>query len=318
MMEEDLNIDGEHGVTIIVTPDEMQEKGLALAGFEEERQARAPKSNRQRFLDRYGSSAYQLCKIWEDLQTTDIDEARVPPKKLVLDYFFLAHHFLRHYPVESERHGDYDARSQTIREWVWYFVEKMQALKAQKIFIPDSHVTGDDIWIMTIDGTMLPAHEKAGVNCVKDKNLFSFKHHRAGYNAEVGVSLWENRCVWLGGPGPAGENSDRVIFRKENGLRDKLRAMKKKAIADGGYTGDRATLSTPNGHDSPSVRRFKTRALKRHEKFNNMLKVFRCLDHNFRHRTEEKYKSLFEVVAVICQYHLENGCPLYNIYVGDM
>ncbi len=76
-------------------------------------------------------------------------------------------------------------------------------------------------------------------------------------------------------------------------------------------------LSTPNAHASPSVRKFKSRALKRHEKFNNMLKVFGCLSIKNRH-TEVKFKICFEAVAVVCHYQLENGSPLWNIYVGDM
>ena len=147
--------------------------------------------------------------------------------------------------------------------------------------------------------------------------MFSFKHHSSGFNAEVAVLIFESRCVWINSGGNAGENGDRPLFRKPDGLREWLRSIKKKAIADAGCTGDPAEVSTPNGHDDPLVRKFKARALKRHEKFNNMLKVFDCLNRRFRHG-EERWKVCFEAVAVICQHHLELGQPLFNIYVGDM
>ena len=106
------NIDEAHGVTVIVTPDMMQKKGLLIANFDEERQDRAPKSNPQRFLDRCGSTPIQLCETWEDLQTTPLESARVPPEKLKMCYFFLAHHFLRHCQIESERHATNPVRAQ--------------------------------------------------------------------------------------------------------------------------------------------------------------------------------------------------------------
>jgi hypothetical protein len=37
------------------------------------------------------------------------------------------------------------------RDWVWYFVEKIQALKEEKITWPEDY--GKDLWIMTVDGT---------------------------------------------------------------------------------------------------------------------------------------------------------------------
>ena len=316
---DDENIDADHGVTVVISPDLMQRKGLLIANFDEERQDRAPKSNAQRFLDRHGSTPIQLCVIWEDLQTTTLESARVPPEKLKIYYFFLAHHFLRHYQTESERHATNPVRAQTQRDWVWYFVEKIAMLRYQKIVWTPRHIEGDDIWVCTVDGTMSAANEKASQeeDIVKDPKMFSFKHHSSGFNAEVVVSLFESRCLWINSGGNAGENGDRTLFRKPDGLREWLQSIKKKAIADAGYTGDPNEVSTPNGHDEPAVRKFKARALKRHEKFNNMLKVFDCLKVRFRHG-EERWKVCFEAVATICQHHLENGQPLFNIYVGDM
>jgi len=234
-------IDEAHGVTVIVTPDMMQKKGLLIANFDEERQDRAPKSNPQRFLDRYGSTPIQLCEMWEDLQTTPLESARVPPEKLKIYYFFLAHHFLRHYQTESERHATNPVRAQTQRDWVWYFVEKIALLRFQKIIWTPRHIDTDDIWVCTLDGTMSGANEKASKeeDIVKDPKMFSFKHHTSGFNAEVAVSIFESRCVWINSGGNAGENGDRPLFRKPDGLREWLRSIKKKAIADAGYTGFR-------------------------------------------------------------------------------
>ena len=121
---------------------------------------------------------------------------------------------------------------------------------------PDSHVSGDDVWVITVDGTMFASNEIAGEVAVKDPKNFSFKHHSAGFNAEVGTLVKESRCVWINGPGPAGEDVDLVTFRKPGGLKEKLQSINKKGIADGGCGGEPETLSTLNGHDNPSIHKF--------------------------------------------------------------
>ena len=70
-----------------------------------------------------------------------------------------------------------------------------------------------------------------------------------------------------------------------------------------------------------------------------MLKCFKVLSDKFRHtaynpigpdadsdaedglaldESRQRYKVCFGAVAVLCQYQLENGKPLYNSLVGDM
>jgi hypothetical protein len=46
----------------------------------------------------------------------------------------------------------------------------------------------------------------------------------------------------------------------------------RRAIGDLGFRGEEALLSVPKAHDSPAVAEFKSRALKRHESFNKLIK----------------------------------------------
>ena len=135
-------------------------------------------------------------------------------------------------------------------------------------------------------------------------------------NYEMGVSL-TGGCIWLNGPFIAGE-SDRKIFCEE-GLLEMLRGSKIKAIADGGYHAEDLfdVLSLPNSLDDALVAKLKRRALRRHEKFNGMMKGFDCLSERFRH-SAKRFSDCFESVAVICQYKLEHGPPLFNILVEGM
>ena len=90
------------GVTSIYTADEMQIEGLKLAGIDEDAQKAQPKSNRQDYIDRYGSAPEVLAVLWIDLQSTPYERARAPENRRRLDYFHMANHFLQHYQTESE------------------------------------------------------------------------------------------------------------------------------------------------------------------------------------------------------------------------
>jgi hypothetical protein len=79
----------------------------------------------------------------------------------------------------------------------------------------------------------------------------------------------------MNGPFPAGTN-DITVFRKNGGLKDELERRKQKAIGDRGYRGENKLVSIPNAHNNPGVATFKSRALKRHENFNSLIKQYAC------------------------------------------
>jgi hypothetical protein len=112
----------------------------------------------------------------------------------------------------------------------------------------------------------------------------------------------------MNGPFPAG-TTDIQVFRQA--LKNNI-PVGSKVIADKGYRGEKETISTPSSHDNEQVRKLKSRARSRHETFNARIKIFQCLDQQFRHGIE-KHKIVFEAVCVICQYQLENGSPLFDV-----
>jgi DDE superfamily endonuclease len=199
---------------------------------------------------------------------------------------------------------------------IWFWVKKISALKAEKIFWPLDNFPGDT-WAITVDGIHCWIQEPSDKEFSKDPKFFSHKYNHAGLCYELGISISSNQLVWMNGPFPAG-CSDLKIF-KEDGLKAKLIAAKKMCIADGGYAGcDHIhQCSTPNINDSQPVRRFKARALKRHEKFNGLIKCFHSVDCRFRH-TIPKFKLVFEAICVICQYQIESDKPLYDVLVEDV
>jgi hypothetical protein len=143
----------------------------------------------------------------------------------------------------------------------------------------------------------------------KNPKYYSHKSGQAGMDYELALSVFDNCLVWMNGPYKASVH-DMRIFR-DKGLMAKIPAGKK-VIGDKGYIGEKDIISTPNSHDPPDVRHFKSRARARQESFNARIKNFACLDVRFRHGIHN-HKTCFEAVCVIAQYQLENGSPLFEV-----
>ena len=121
---------------LILTPDEILQKGLELVGFSCRRQQNVTRpTNLVRFRAHYGSNPIVYSQIWEDLLTTDIPEARLAITKLAgaVDAYLMAIHFLKCYPTENEQSGVFQLCEKTARKWAWYYASKIQAFKGQKV-----------------------------------------------------------------------------------------------------------------------------------------------------------------------------------------
>jgi len=293
----------------IYTEEELRFKGLKLLGWKDNQISRVTADTaNERFRADFGPNPHVAAQIWEDLQTKGEDPVNYTIYPV--EDFLYALNFLRVYPTEIQRENRWHHCANYLRPRCWYMIEKIASHKQWKITWPDDNF-GTDIWAMSVDGVHFRTEEPSHPEWPKDPSYFTYKHHCAGFNYEIGLSLRDSRCHWINGPYKAGAYNDIKIFR-ECGLRDKLRATGKKVIADSGYQGYPDLISRYNSLDSEEVREFKTRARMRHEAFNGMCKVFECLDSEFRHE-KEQLQVCFEAVAVIVCYQMEMGSPLYDI-----
>jgi hypothetical protein len=83
------------------------------------------------------------------------------------------------------------------QDWVWYFVEKVEALKAKQIVWPDDF--GVENWVIMVDGTHCWIQEPHHPMWFQDLQYYSHKYGKAGMNYELGVSLSESKLVWIHG-----------------------------------------------------------------------------------------------------------------------
>ena len=302
---------------VILTPKEVLEIGLRLVNYSEGRINRAKiQTNTTRFKSHFGVNQIVAAQVFEDLQTSPNEDARLDEKKISIEYFLQALNFLYAYNTEKRREPMFDLSPKTMRDWVWYYVYKIRALKQEKILFPDDF-KDDDIWICTVDCTDCPIEEICHPTLSQNPELYSFKLNGAGLRYEFGIDLFSSRLMWMNGPFLPGEKNDNTIFAEE-GLKAKLSEIGKKALGDKIYNGHPDECSTYNAADGDLVSKFKARAQMRHEQFNGMVKEFKCTSVPFRHKPDKitKHKACFEAVTVLCQYRMEHGEPLFDLLAG--
>jgi hypothetical protein len=304
----------EESVGVVYTVEDIFHTGLRVFYSRKRiRRAKRP-ANIERFVAHYGVLPQIIAEIIQDLQLQSmLGDDCVAGNNIKLKWILMSFHFLKCYPTELEREGPWDIDSPRARTIQWYYLEKIQLLKTAKIKWPTDW--GKDIWIITVDGIHCWVSEPQHPEWSQDSDYFSHKYGKAGVMYELGIAIAESKLVWMNGPFKAGY-SDLKVF-KNKGLKAKLESIKRQAIADSGYPGFPKLASTPNNEDSKGVKRFKSRALKQHEYFNNLIKNFDCLDVRFRHSLQ-RHRTCFEAVAVICQYQVEYDKPLYDVLIEGL
>jgi DDE superfamily endonuclease len=271
------------------------------------------------FRRQYGSSSLDIASMWCDLVHTDIPESRLLERErneegLVM--FLLAHHFLKHYPANSSALHKFPIPNyKTNGHYLWPWVAKIQGLKAKKIqWDPRLDDHSSPMFAVTVDGTDMKWREKQHPDLPIDTKYYSHKFNACALKYELAISIFTSKLVWMNGPFRGGKH-DMTIFR-DDGLKDKLQASGKLAIADGGYKSsdpdESMILAVPSKMDSRELSEFKARARCRHESFNGRIKNFSVLTGTFRHDFD-KFKVSFEAVCVIIQYQMDNGAELYAV-----
>lgn len=292
--------------TYYLTARQILDRGLDLLGLDERFRVKNKSSTQvERFKKHYGPHPFHVARIWIDLLTTDIVEAKIQdPSKAKIDHLLMALHFVKCYNEETQHATTFKQTEKTARKWTWAYIQKLAALKALKIKWLDDWK--GVVFIASVDGTHCPINEPIDPVLRKNKKWYSHKSNAPAQNWEIALHIYEDRILHTFCSGPAGEYNDIETFRL------KLRNMipnGKKVIADKGYRGEEvreAVFSTANSLDTAEVKEFKGRVRSRHESLNGYLKRYNCLATRFRHGIE-KHKQAFDAVSVLVQYEIDDG-----------
>jgi hypothetical protein len=105
----------------------------SFVGYKKRRIRRAKKrSNAWAFRAPGGSIPCICAMIWEDLQTTTKSSSL--RTLLKVEYFLMAMHHLKLYPVSVEREGIFDISFKWGRDKVWYYVERYKPSRHRRLF----------------------------------------------------------------------------------------------------------------------------------------------------------------------------------------
>ena len=280
--------------------------------------ARRSVSNpRKIFLSHFGSTAAVLSDQFMDLQTTDIEGAKLTKEdnsEKGLRSFLAAHYWLWTRPKNADLmllHLGL-GKKQCRGEPLWRWIRIVHHLRSLKIcWDKRGNARGDvEVFTVTVDGTDFktwePKHPKKPI----DTKYALHKFKLAGLRYELGISIKTGHCVWINGPHPVGTHN-MTIFQKA--LKYKIQPGEA-VIADRGYQTSRKDekfMSTPSKFDDPEVDKFKSRAWCRHEAFNGRIKNYGSMEQTWKH-SQEKHMWAFTAVVVTIQYQLEHGSLLFD------
>jgi hypothetical protein len=118
---------------LVLTEGQLLSLGLLMGGYDAERAIH--KTNLARFKSIFGSLPHVYAKLWEDLLTTDIVEARLGTDTVRPSprNFLIAVNFLKCYQTEKSKSGHLGVCENTARKWTWYYAKKIAALVEAKV-----------------------------------------------------------------------------------------------------------------------------------------------------------------------------------------
>jgi len=285
----------------MTTEQEILTEGLTLHQLHQKRakSKRGAKSELDRFRSMFGISPVSVKKLFDDLETS----LPSPCMKKLLSALM----WLKTYLTETQMSFISGSDMKTLRQYNWKYVTAIAELKVLKIdkeFDLANEVAEIPI---TVDGTHCPILEPRKE---PSKTWYSHKYNGPGLSYEIAMLIHRPQIAWINGPFKAGV-SDSAIFMKEGGLKEKLEASGKLAIADDGYKGQHEILITKNPFYSDEVNTYIKRARARQESVNKRIKDFKAVSSVFRHG-HEKHGIVFHAVAVLLQYDMENGSPVFD------
>jgi hypothetical protein len=299
--------------------------GLKLIGVSREQQRGQSEFNKhQNFKSHYGSSPLVIADIWYDLQSADVSGARLSVSENTekgFKAYMMGHYYLWTYPKNSRI---LSSRFQVCERYcrgkeLWHWIYKIQALKRRKIqWDPTLADPNKSAFVGSIDGVDCHIWEPKHPTMNMDKSYSSHKFKAAAFKYEIILSITDSQILWISGPFKGGTH-DMTVFRR-GGFKAIMLSMQGKmlvgdAIYKGGddYREEHGMFAPPNTLDPEHLAAWKSRVRCRQETVNDRIKFFAITKQTFESTDQQKHKAAFEAVAVIVQYQMDNGAPLYDV-----
>jgi hypothetical protein len=308
---------------MLLAPSEVRELGL---GYMKVRLGRKNQKTLDREFQRhFGSTHLDIAEAWYDLchykdWLSSKEKSRKGFKRFLAAQFWLWTR-PKNASVFASRFGLCKDYVQGKELWKW--IEHIANLAEKKIVWDPSLDAGHtEIFAVTADGVDFPLWEIQHPEFPYDTKSMSHKFRSCGAKYIIALSVQRSKCVLIAGPYKGGK-PDLDIF-KDSGLMKKLQDSGKVCIADRGYrskiASEREVFAYPDFMDCSAemdageqgLYNFKSRARCRQETYNRRLKHFMCLSSTFKNGFA-KHGIALRAVAVMVQYQMDNGSPLYAV-----
>jgi hypothetical protein len=112
----------------LFTSEEFLHLGLKILGFDPRESKIA---NLRRYKASFAASPETLESIFRDLQSTNIDDARV--EKPNPRHLLMAINWLTNYESQEVIAGTFKCDEKTVSKWSWFYTQKICALKGAKV-----------------------------------------------------------------------------------------------------------------------------------------------------------------------------------------
>ena len=204
----------------IINPQQMLRRGLRAINIDDPKQnRRLNKTNVADFKSAFGKHPIHLCRVWRDLQLTNIPEARMEEDEARsrngLLGFLIANNFFKCYTSNNVRAALFQGMDRTLAQTLrWTFAERIAAMLPEKVVWP-AH--WDETFVASVDGTCTLTNEPRMPDMRKDPKNYCKKFNMAGRNHEIALDLWSSRCIHA-------KISDRGSVHDLTALRQELRA----------------------------------------------------------------------------------------------
>jgi hypothetical protein len=198
---------------------------------------------------------------------------------------------------------------------LWKWITRISEMASKKL-VWDASLDdpNSEILAFSTDGVDFETWEKQHPDLPMDPKNMSHKFMGCAAKYLIVLSVFRSKCVLIAGPFRGGLHD--VDMCRQSGFMARLQQNGKVCIADRGFRSkhahERRLFALPDYMDSPELSNFKSRARLRQESFNSRLKKFRVLSNKWRHGME-KHGIALRAVAVIVQYQMDNGSPLYSV-----
>ena len=270
------------------------------------------------FHKHFGSSTLDVAEVWYDLCYYD-DKVLSEKEKSEKGFkrCLAAMYWLWAKPKNVE---DFASRFGLCTDYLqgeelWKWIGRIADLAVKKIVWDKSLDSKDtEVFAISADGVDFKMWERQHPDFPYDSKAMSHKFRSCGAKYIIALSVFESKCVFIEGPFRGGKH-DLDMFR-ESGLMKKMKDNGKVCIADRGFrskkVNERRLFAYPDYMDSKELGNFKTRARLRQETFNRRLKHFEALLTTFKNGFV-KHGIATRAVAVLVQYQMDNGSPLFCV-----